>query len=62
MEDIEKRLDLIKSKINSLKAPQNVKIVAVKKSLGKKSLLPTTMGLEILEKIIFKNFYPRKLT
>ena len=31
MEDIEKRLDLIKSKINSLKAPQNVKIVAVSK-------------------------------
>ncbi|MFL2736668.1 MAG: hypothetical protein ACJ0DL_00020 [Gammaproteobacteria bacterium] len=31
MEDIEKRLDLIKSKINSLKAPQDVKIVAVSK-------------------------------
>ena len=31
MEDVEKRLDLIKSKINSLKAPQDVKIVAVSK-------------------------------
>ena len=61
MEDIEKRLDLIKSKINSLKAPQDVKIVAVsKKKSWQEITLAYNNGVRDIGENYLQEFFSKK--